>query len=152
MARAGSPLVIGIGIEENFIASDVFALLPVTQSFMFLEEGDIAEIRRDRVTVYDIEGNPIERSVRASQLAASTADKGPYSHYMLKEIYEQPGVIAETLEGRIHKGDCWKRALVMKRNSCSTRRTMFILLPAAPAIMQVWWPDTGWRMPVSPAV
>ena len=104
VARAGSPLVIGIGIEENFIASDVFALLPVTQSFMFLEEGDIAEIRRDRVTVYDIEGNPIERSVRASQLAASTADKGPYSHYMLKEIYEQPGVIAETLEGRIHKG------------------------------------------------
>jgi len=104
VARAGSPLVIGIGVGENFIASDVFALLPVTQSFMFLEEGDVAEIRRDGISVYDVEGNPVERAVRASQLAASTADKGPYRHYMLKEIHEQPGVIAETLEGRIHKG------------------------------------------------
>ena len=104
VARAGSPLVVGVGIEENFIASDVFALLPVTQRFMFLEEGDVAEIRRDRISVYDVDGNPVERTVRASQLAASTADKGPYRHYMLKEIHEQPGVIAETLEGRIHKG------------------------------------------------
>ncbi|HXK55370.1 MAG TPA: glutamine--fructose-6-phosphate transaminase (isomerizing) [Gammaproteobacteria bacterium] len=104
VARAGSPLVIGIGVGENFIASDVFALLPVTQSFMFLEEGDVAEIARDHVSVYDADGNPVERAVRASALAASTADKGPYRHYMLKEIYEQPAVIAETLEGRIHKG------------------------------------------------
>jgi glutamine---fructose-6-phosphate transaminase (isomerizing) len=104
VARAGSPLVIGVGVGENFIASDVFALLPVTQSFIFLEEGDVAEIRREVVSVYDVDGNPVERAVRASQLAASTADKGPYRHYMLKEIYEQPGVIAETLEGRIHKG------------------------------------------------
>ena len=61
VARAGSPLVIGIGVGENFIASDVFALLPVTQSFMFLEEGDVAEIRRDGISVYDVEGNPVER-------------------------------------------------------------------------------------------
>ncbi|MCB1760844.1 MAG: glutamine--fructose-6-phosphate transaminase (isomerizing), partial [Gammaproteobacteria bacterium] len=104
VARAGSPLVIGVGVGENFIASDVFALLPVTQQFMFLEEGDVAEIRRDRVRVFDAEGNEVEREVQASQLAAATADKGPYRHYMLKEIYEQPAVIAETLEGRIHKG------------------------------------------------
>jgi len=104
VARAGSPLVIGVGDGENFIASDVFALLPATQHFMFLEEGDVAEIRRDRVDVYDAEGSAVERVVRVSQLAASTADKGPYSHYMLKEIFEQPSVIAETLEGRIHKG------------------------------------------------
>lgn len=104
VARAGSPLVIGIGIGENFIASDVFALLPVTQNFIFLEEGDIAEIRRERIVVYDVDGNLVERAVRASQLAASTADKGQYRHYMLKEIHEQPAVIAETLEGRIHKG------------------------------------------------
>ena len=104
VARAGSPLVIGVGVGENFIASDVFALLPVTQNFIFLEEGDVAEIRRDSVTVCDMEGNPVERKVQASQLAASTADKGQYRHYMLKEIHEQPGVIAETLEGRIHKG------------------------------------------------
>ena len=104
VARAGSPLVVGIGEGENFIASDVFALLPVTQRFLFLEEGDVAEIRRDSVTVYDDQGRPVEREVRASQLAAATADKGPYRHYMLKEIFEQPTVVAETLEGRIHKG------------------------------------------------
>ena len=103
-ARVGSPLVVGVGEGENFIASDVFALLPVTQRFMFLEEGDVAEIRRDRIRVFDDQGEPVERPVRASQLAATTADKGPYSHYMLKEIFEQPSVIAETLEGRIHRG------------------------------------------------
>jgi glucosamine--fructose-6-phosphate aminotransferase (isomerizing) len=104
VARAGSPLVIGLGDGENFIASDVFALLPVTQRFIFLEEGDVAEIRRDGVTIFDVAGNPVQRPERLSQLSASTADKGPYQHYMLKEIFEQPSVIAETLEGRIHKG------------------------------------------------
>jgi glucosamine--fructose-6-phosphate aminotransferase (isomerizing) len=104
VTRAGSPLVIGVGAGENFIASDVFALLPVTQRFIFLEEGDVAEVRRDGINVFDAAGNPVERPVRASQLAASAADKGPYRHYMLKEIFEQPAVIAETLEGRIYKG------------------------------------------------
>jgi len=104
VARAGSPLVIGVAEDGNYIASDVFALLPVTQRFIFLEEGDIAEVRRDGVTIFDNEGNAVERPIQQSHLAASTADKGPYPHYMLKEIYEQPAVIAETLEGRIHKG------------------------------------------------
>ncbi|RLJ19085.1 glutamine--fructose-6-phosphate transaminase (isomerizing) [bacterium endosymbiont of Escarpia laminata] len=104
VARAGSPLVIGIGVGENFIASDVFALLPVTQRFIFLEEGDVAEITRESVRIFDNEGNPVERPERTSELSASTAEKGPYRHYMLKEIFEQPSVIAETLEGRIHKG------------------------------------------------
>jgi glucosamine--fructose-6-phosphate aminotransferase (isomerizing) len=104
VARAGSPLVIGVGKGEHFIASDVFALLPVTQNFMFLEEGDIAEIRRDGVTVYDAAGRQVERPIRQSTVSATTADKGPYRHYMLKEIFEQPAVIAETLEGRIYKG------------------------------------------------
>ena len=104
VARSGSPLVIGVGEGENFIASDVFALLPVTQRFIFLEEGDMAEISRDGVCVFDTDGKPVEREVRTSALSASTTDKGPYAHYMLKEIFEQPAVIAETLEGRIHKG------------------------------------------------
>ncbi|MEW5788777.1 MAG: glutamine--fructose-6-phosphate transaminase (isomerizing) [Pseudomonadota bacterium] len=104
VARAGSPLVIGLGEGENFIASDVFALLPVTQRFVFLEEGDIAEIRRDGIRIFDGAGHPVQRQERVSQISASTADKGPYAHYMLKEIFEQPSVIAETLEGRIHKG------------------------------------------------
>ena len=104
VARAGSPLVIGVGEGENFIASDVFALLPVTQRFMFLEEGDLAEIRRDGIRIFDADGAIVEREVRTSQLSASNAEKGPYRHYMLKEIFEQPAVIAETLEGRMHKG------------------------------------------------
>ena len=104
VARAGSPLVIGVGDGEHFIASDVFALLPVTQRFVFLEEGDLAEIRRDGISIFDAEGRPVDRKICTSKLSASNAEKGPYRHYMLKEIFEQPAVIAETLEGRIHKG------------------------------------------------
>jgi glucosamine--fructose-6-phosphate aminotransferase (isomerizing) len=104
VARLGSPLVIGLGVGENFIASDVFALLPVTQRFQFLDEGDLAEVRPEGVTVYDDHGAVVERPVSESSLSAASAEKGPYRHYMLKEIFEQPGVIAETLEGRIHKG------------------------------------------------
>jgi glucosamine--fructose-6-phosphate aminotransferase (isomerizing) len=104
VTREGSPLVIGVGNGENFIASDVAALLSETRSFIFLEEGDIAEIRRDRIAIFDREGNPVERPVKQSMMSASNVDKGPYRHYMLKEIFEQPGVISETLEGRIHKG------------------------------------------------
>lgn len=104
VARAGCPLVIGIGEGENFIASDVMALLPVTKNFIFLEEGDFAEINRDGVTVFESDGNLVQREVRQSTLSDTQADKGPYQHYMLKEIFEQPAVIAETLEGRIYKG------------------------------------------------
>ncbi len=104
VTRCGSPLVIGIGENENFVASDVMALLPVTNKFIFLEEGDIAEVRRDGVTIYDVENRAVERPVRASQVNSSGSDKGEYRHYMLKEIFEQPAVIAETLEGRIHQG------------------------------------------------
>ncbi|MGB5334432.1 MAG: glutamine--fructose-6-phosphate transaminase (isomerizing) [Woeseiaceae bacterium] len=104
VSRAGSPLVVGVGVGENFIASDVFALLPVTQRFIFLEEGDFAEIRREGISIYDAAGEPVERAVRTTELTASHAEKGQYRHYMLKEIFEQPAVIAETLEGRIHKG------------------------------------------------
>ena len=104
VTREGSPLVIGVGEGENFIASDVAALLQVTQRFIFMEEGDIAEIRRDGITIYDADGNRVQRQVQESRLSACSADKGPYRHYMLKEIHEQPGVIAETLEGRIHNG------------------------------------------------
>ena len=104
VAREGSPLVIGLGEGENFIASDVMALLPVTRKFIFLEEGDVAEVRRDGVTIYNSDGEEVTRSIKESQLSNASVDKGPYAHYMLKEIYEQPGVISETLEGRVHKG------------------------------------------------
>lgn len=100
-ARHGSPLVIGLGLGENFIASDVFALLPVTNRFIFLEDGDIAAITRDSLTIYDENDKVVEREEKESQLSADATDKGEYRHYMLKEIYEQARVIDETLEGRI---------------------------------------------------
>lgn len=103
-ARLGSPLVIGLGIGEQFLASDVFALLPVTRKFIFLEEGEVAELRRDGVRILDQDGIVVERSPHESQIASTSIDKGPYAHYMLKEIFEQPVAIAETLEGRIHQG------------------------------------------------
>ena len=100
-ARFGSPLVIGIGFGENFIASDVSALLPVTQRFIFLEEGDLAELTREAVTIWDRDGNLVQRPLKESSLSADAADRGPYRHYMLKEIYEQPKSVADTLEGRL---------------------------------------------------
>ncbi|SCZ64432.1 glutamine--fructose-6-phosphate transaminase (isomerizing) [Thiohalomonas denitrificans] len=103
-ARQGSPLVIGVGIGEHFIASDVAALLPVTRRFIFLEEGDIADITRERVVIYDAEGNKVTRPVRDSELSADSVERGEFRHYMLKEIHEQPRAIADTLEGRISAG------------------------------------------------
>lgn len=100
-AREGSPLVIGLGIGENFIASDVAALLPVTKRFIFLENGDVADIYRDKVIIYDRDGNVVQRKERESELSADAVDRGSYRHYMLKEIHEQPRAIAETLEGRL---------------------------------------------------
>ena len=102
--RSGSPLVIGVGIGEHFIASDVFALLPVTRQFIFLEEGDIADISRDSFTIYDKNMDIVERPVRMSELAPEATDKAGFRHYMLKEIYEQPIAITDTLEGRLDKG------------------------------------------------
>ena len=100
-ARLGSPLVIGIGVGEHFIASDVAALLPVTQKFIFLHDGDVADITRDTLTLYDASGAKVERPTRISELTADSVERGEYSHYMLKEIFEQPRALAETLEGRI---------------------------------------------------
>jgi len=98
--RKGSPLVIGVGIGEYFIASDAAALLPVTQRFIFLEDGDIAAITIDEVIIYDANDNVVTRPIKTSQLKIDSVDKGEYRHYMLKEIYEQPWAISETLEGR----------------------------------------------------
>jgi glutamine---fructose-6-phosphate transaminase (isomerizing) len=100
-ARKGSPLVIGVGIGEYFIASDVFALLPVTQQFIFLEDGDVADIKRDQLTIYDVNKQVVERPVNVSELSSDVADKAGYRHYMLKEIFSQPNAIAESLENRI---------------------------------------------------
>ncbi|WP_238082246.1 glutamine--fructose-6-phosphate transaminase (isomerizing) [Pseudescherichia vulneris] len=104
-ARSGSPLVIGLGMGENFIASDQLALLPVTRRFIFLEEGDIAEVTRRSVVVFDREGQEVKRPDIESNLQYDAGDKGIYRHYMQKEIYEQPNAIKNTLTGRISHGE-----------------------------------------------
>jgi glucosamine--fructose-6-phosphate aminotransferase (isomerizing) len=100
-ARSGSPLVVGLGLGENFLASDQLALRQVTDRFMYLEEGDIAEIRRDTVQIWDASGLPVEREIVQYHEGAEAADKGEYRHFMLKEIHEQPKVVQRTLEGRL---------------------------------------------------
>jgi glucosamine--fructose-6-phosphate aminotransferase (isomerizing) len=100
-ARQGSPLVIGVGFQEYFIGSDVFALLPVTNRFIFLEEGDLAELRRDGLQIWDAAGQPVQRPIRESSVAADSAERGEYRHFMLKEIFEQPRAVADTLEARL---------------------------------------------------
>ncbi|OOF89430.1 glutamine--fructose-6-phosphate aminotransferase [Rodentibacter ratti] len=101
-ARSGSPLVIGLGIGENFLASDQLALLSVTRRFIFLEEGDIAEITRRTVDIYDAKGNKVEREVHESNLENDAAEKGKFRHFMQKEIFEQPTALINTMEGRIN--------------------------------------------------
>ncbi|MBU2918097.1 glutamine--fructose-6-phosphate transaminase (isomerizing) [Psychrosphaera sp. F3M07] len=102
VARSGSPLVIGVGIGENFVASDQLALLPVTRQFIFLEEGDVAEITRDQINIFDADGNPVEREINESTVTHDAGDKGEYRHYMMKEIHEQPAAVRNTLLNRIN--------------------------------------------------
>jgi glucosamine--fructose-6-phosphate aminotransferase (isomerizing) len=104
LARAGCPVAIGLGIDENFVASDVAALLPVTRRFMFLEEGDVAEIRRKSIKIQDSAGRRATRPIRESELPADAVERGQYRHFMLKEIHEQPRAIAQTLEERVAGG------------------------------------------------
>ena len=101
VARSGSPLVIGFGLGENFIASDMMALLPVTRKFAFLEEGDVAEVTRFEVNIFDVKGESVEREAKEASVNHDSGDKGEYRHYMLKETYEQPTAIRNTLEGRL---------------------------------------------------
>ncbi len=103
-SRRGSPLVIGVGIGEYFIASDAAALLPVTRRFIYLEEGDIADIRTNSLVIYDENGEVVDREIKESGLSADATAKGVYRHYMLKEIYEQPSVLIDVLEGRFIDG------------------------------------------------
>jgi glucosamine--fructose-6-phosphate aminotransferase (isomerizing) len=101
--RKGSPLVIGLGLGENFVASDHLALLPVTQQFIYLKEGDVAEVSAENVTFYDSQGQSVQRSPYHSTLQNDVIQKGAYRHFMEKEIFEQPEAVNAALEGRIHQ-------------------------------------------------
>ena len=100
-ARQGSPMVLGVGEREHFLASDIYPLLPVTRHFVFLEEGDVVRLDSESYTVTDRDGTEVQRPVKAADVNADAVQRGDYPHYMLKEIFEQPQAVAETLEGRI---------------------------------------------------
>ena len=101
VSRVASPLVIGLGDGENYVASGVPALLPVTQRFIYLEQGDLAEIRRDSVRIVAADGKEVTREVHETEWDSASAEKAPYSHFMLKEIFDQPSALADTLYGRV---------------------------------------------------
>ena len=103
-ARRGCPLLIGVGEGENFIASDVSAILPVTRRVMYLEEGDVAALRRDTITVVDRDGMPVDRAIHISEVSDEANTLGPYQHFMQKEIHEQPRALADTLEATLSEG------------------------------------------------
>ncbi len=101
--RKGSPLVVGIGIGEHFLASDLLALLPVTRKFIFLEDGDLVELTPERLAIWNGEGSRVERPVQTSDLEPDIVALGPFRHFMQKEIFEQPQAVAQTLQGRVHQ-------------------------------------------------
>jgi len=101
-ARRGAPLLVGVGIGENFLGSDAQALVQVTNKIIYLEEGDVVEISREGVQVYTLDGKPVERGVQESELSADAVERGEYRHYMQKEIFEQPHAVANTLEARVN--------------------------------------------------
>ena len=155
-ARNGSPLVIGVGIDEYFIASDHLALLPVTQQFIYLEDGDIAELSADGLYIEDINGQQVVRPTVKSEANAESAEKGEYRHYMLKEIHEQPAALAETLEGRVsddslleacfgpHAGEIFDRVKEIRVIACGTSyhaglvaRNWFEGLACIPCVVEV---------------
>ncbi|KFN48800.1 glutamine--fructose-6-phosphate transaminase (isomerizing) [Arenimonas composti] len=103
-ARYGAPLIAGLGEGEQYLASDVHALLPLTRRFIYLEEGDVVEVRRDSLRVFDVGGAEVQREVKESHFNADAVERGEFAHYMLKEIHEQPQAVADTLEGRIAGG------------------------------------------------
>ncbi|MDC1426520.1 glutamine--fructose-6-phosphate transaminase (isomerizing), partial [Gammaproteobacteria bacterium] len=109
VARSGSPLVIGVGIGENFVASDPLALGQVTDRFIYLEEGDIAQVERESITIWH-KGKKVNRPTTTVAHQTADSDKGRYEHFMLKEIYEQPRVIQDTLDGRVSKSSVLEQA------------------------------------------
>ncbi len=116
LARAGCPVVIGLGVGENFVASDVAALLPVTRKFMFLDEGDIALVERESVCIWDANGDKVKRPAKKSELTADAAERGKFRHYMQKEIHEQAEAVARTLAERIANGKVLDAAFGPKAN------------------------------------
>lgn len=149
--RLGSPLVIGVGIGENFIASDQLALLPVTNRFMYLEEGDIAVIKRDSIEVF-ADGKPVVRNITELDAKHHNADKGEFKHYMLKEIYEQPDAVARTIEMGVAEKDLREDFLQRHEAALSKVRNIQVLACGTSyhaGMVAKYWFENLTRLPCS---
>lgn len=149
--RLGSPLVIGVGIGENFIASDQLALLPVTNRFMYLEEGDIAIIKRDSIQVF-ANGQLVERAIKELDAKNHNADKGEFKHYMLKEIYEQPDAVARTVDMGIGRNDLRDEFLVRHEDALAKVRHIQVLACGTSyhaGMVAKYWFENLTRLPCS---
>lgn len=149
--RLGSPLVIGVGIGENFIASDQLALLPVTNRFMYLEEGDIAVIKRDSIEVF-ADGKPVVRNITELDAKHHNADKGEFKHYMLKEIYEQPDAVARTIEMGVSEKDLREDFLQRHEAALSKVRNIQVLACGTSyhaGMVAKYWFENLTRLPCS---
>ncbi len=152
-ARRGSPMVVGLAEHEQFIASDIHALLPVTKNFIYLHEGDLADITLDQVQIYDQDGTPVSRPIKISEMGVDAVQRGEYAHYMLKEIHEQPQAVADTLEGRISNGQILTEILGPDaRNLLSQTQNVHLIACGSSyhaALVAKYWIEALAKIPVS---
>jgi len=152
-ARVGSPLVVGLGIGENFLASDALALRPVTDRFVFLEEGDLVEVTADDISVWGVDDESVVRASVSVQLGVDEVDKGNYRHHMLKEIHEQPQVVRRTLEGRLTRSRVLEAAFGPRAGEIFDRTASVALVACGSSyytgsVARYWIEDIG-RVPCS---
>jgi len=145
-ARSGSPLVIGVGIEENFIASDQLALRQVTDRFIYLDEGDLAEVSTHSVLIEDAQGQRVEREITQITEAEESADKGHYRHFMRKEIDEQPIVLVNTLRGRVNQTQVLEETFGAHAKTIFDQVEHVQIIACGTSITQVWWRVIGWKI------
>ncbi|MGX7926708.1 glutamine--fructose-6-phosphate transaminase (isomerizing) [Tsuneonella sp. HG094] len=149
-ARLGSPLVVGYGEGETYLGSDALALAPLTQQIAYLDEGDWVVIQRDGVQVYDVENNPVTREITTSGASAAAVEKGNYRHFMQKEIYEQPTVVAQTLKSYIRQTENTVALPQIDFDLSSVRRVTIVACGTSfyAGMVAKYWFETFARVPV----
>jgi glucosamine--fructose-6-phosphate aminotransferase (isomerizing) len=152
-ARRGAPLLVGLGIGENFLGSDAQALIQVTNKMLYLDEDDVVEITRDSVQVYGLDGAPVERAVHESELSSDAVERGEYRHYMQKEIFEQPRAVADTLEARIGPKGVLPNIFGIDSDALLTRTRALHIIACGTSyhagMVAKYWIEEYARLPVS---